>query len=662
MGDAAEGQGTKGRWPAGVVRAGLAWLGAVIALAAHKELLRNLADERYPRDAARVVQLVGPGLALLFLVVYGRVRSARARRGRAPSAVDDALAYAIFALAASVAVAVAPIGPIARTTLLGAVGVLAGLLAGWVGIERGVPPAARAALRWARASGGRRRGAIVLWALTGAALVGAAGLMAEAVVLRPRNTLHENGRWVSRKATMARNVLGAISYVTTRPALRRNRLDLHEWHGFQEVWLKEAVNADEVRFSLWIDDEAYATFLFGDPAEEHGGVILSRRPALPAATVRVEPTGSFAARSSLDSAPEIEGGWRRCVWKRRGDGFALEVDGEAWARGGPAPPGAFRFGFRGSAHEVLVDDVIALRDGSVVFEESFAHARGRLRAVAIFLGALAGLTAAATAVARRSRAPRRPPAVFHAALLALLSFVGAGALFVFDDVERSQLHPDDPPLFDYEVRTDTPEAVGAAIRDTYTAPPPAGVARAIVIGSSQTRGSGVLAIEDGFVERLPARLERRLGFPVQCINAGISGAESFELLERYAAEWIDLDIDACVINLSNNDTDPERFATTLKRFIALNRKRGIPTLLCLEANDVERPERRLAPNHAAMRRVAEEENVPLADMHARMARHTTEGFLCWDKVHFTSFGYGRLAEHFADALAPLLEGAGSARR
>jgi lysophospholipase L1-like esterase len=49
-------------------------------------------------------------------------------------------------------------------------------------------------------------------------------------------------------------------------------------------------------------------------------------------------------------------------------------------------------------------------------------------------------------------------------------------------------------------------------------------------------------------------------------------------------------------------------------------------------------------------------------MHARMARHTTEGFLCWDKVHFTSFGYGRLAEHFADALAPLLEEAGSARR
>jgi hypothetical protein len=56
-----------------------------------------------------------------------------------------------------------------------------------------------------------------------------------------RNVLLTNGQWVNSKLLMQMNIMGSEQFMTTRNALFRNRLHLGEWHGFNEVSLKERV-------------------------------------------------------------------------------------------------------------------------------------------------------------------------------------------------------------------------------------------------------------------------------------------------------------------------------------------------------------------------------------------------------------------------------------
>jgi hypothetical protein len=67
-----------------------------------------------------------------------------------------------------------------------------------------------------------------------------------------RNVLLTNGQWVNSKLLMQMYVMGAQEFMKTRNALFRNQLHLGEWHGFNEVSLKERVEpaAIEYRFRL----------------------------------------------------------------------------------------------------------------------------------------------------------------------------------------------------------------------------------------------------------------------------------------------------------------------------------------------------------------------------------------------------------------------------
>ena len=67
-----------------------------------------------------------------------------------------------------------------------------------------------------------------------------------------RNVLLTNGQWVNPKLMMQMYVMGAQEFMKTRNALFRDQLHLGEWHGFNELSLKEAVEppAIEYRFRL----------------------------------------------------------------------------------------------------------------------------------------------------------------------------------------------------------------------------------------------------------------------------------------------------------------------------------------------------------------------------------------------------------------------------
>jgi lysophospholipase L1-like esterase len=141
---------------------------------------------------------------------------------------------------------------------------------------------------------------------------------------------------------------------------------------------------------------------------------------------------------------------------------------------------------------------------------------------------------------------------------------------------------------------------------------------------------------------------------VEVINTGIVALGSSELVPLYAEEWIEFGPQLVVVNMSNNDNQPEVFAQNLYRLIDLNRARGIRTLFVLEANSPEEVDDHLPVSHAVMRRVAQERSVPVLDMHAHLAARRDDGFLWWDQVHLTSYGQQLVGDRLRDAIVPML--------
>jgi len=187
----------------------------------------------------------------------------------------------------------------------------------------------------------------------------------------------------------------------------------------------------------------------------------------------------------------------------------------------------------------------------------------------------------------------------------------------------------------------------------YAAPDVDDARRILFIGSSQTWGAGARDPNETFVRRIENALNQRANEVVICINGGISALRSSHLLDLYKTQWLDLQPDVVVINLSNNDTDPALLERNIDSMIQLSQARSIRVLLVLEPNSIEKGGRGLAEKHAVLRRLARQRGVQLVDMHAYLSDRYRRGFLWWDTVHLSSFGQRLFAERLVDALAQL---------
>ena len=178
----------------------------------------------------------------------------------------------------------------------------------------------------------------------------------------------------------------------------------------------------------------------------------------------------------------------------------------------------------------------------------------------------------------------------------------------------------------------------------------------LLLGTSQTRGSGATRAREKMCCRLQERLSQD-GLDVRVVNAAQSGTDSTRLLERLKGHLLTLEPDLVVVNLGTNDGDPRRLGANLAEIAALGKARGISTLFVLEANSVTDPE--VSPalgNHPTIRAVAREHDVPLLDLHSALGQAELEssGLLWWDFVHLTSYGQELAAGQMAGAVEALL--------
>jgi len=467
-----------------------------------------------------------------------------------------------------------------------------------------------------------------------------------------QNTLERNGRWIASKALLEQGVMGTLNFLSQPNTLAGEQLHLGAWHGFQEVLYRAPLAFEEVDCDLRLAENAYLILICNRTPQGFCGVRLSRNPRFPDLFFVARPDGEFTATQPLLPTRKERDGWLHLEGRFRADGFTVSLDGEPLGDFSFPVPSPQGFGFRCGLADVAIDNVSLQTVGATQRIEDHFSNTGDLFLASVIAGfGFLLLDAIVLMVARR---PRRQVllAIASGSLATLL------CLILFTVAHRSVLatrHAAGSKEEEERLRRSEVELVTQEIRAGTSATPQSGTRRVLFVGTSQTWGSGATRREENYVRTVERELATQHGLSTECINAGILALDSAWLLKLYESQWIQLEPDLLVLNLSNNDKDAAVFERALEGFLTLNREHGIPTLLALEANSIEH--RLNGPVlHSVVRRVAERHGTPLLDLHGQMSAATDRGLLWWDFVHPTSFGHRILGTALVPPVARLLQG------
>jgi lysophospholipase L1-like esterase len=503
--------------------------------------------------------------------------------------------------------------------------------------------------------GRRRLVPLALAALTIQALL---GLLLARIYLTSQNTLHNNGRWVSTKTLVSRPLLGATSFVRERQALAGNQLDLSAWHGHQEVLLDREWAIQQLELDFELAAGAWLVVYLDKPAKRPASALrfgtVRQRPS---AHLEVTPQGEFLARQPFKPYRVAPATRYHLEVRYSEESVEARLDGRELGEFPLPSREVRRVGFRGSAREVLVDNV-AVRDASgLQLRERFDGPRHSRRIELVVVGSIVALNVLVGVVLlRRARRPGRLAGFVFVMVTTTLIVIAALMLGFLSLRGRTYPLADNLEEAERQTRHREIERIRAQVARRYgLSGPEPGLHRILLVGSSQTWGSGAARPRHVWSEVLEERLngDPELAGHFECINAGIASARSFHLSKALEEDWSALEPETVVINLGTNDTNLEAFALHIERMIGLSRDAGAEPLLILEPNSTEHWDGPLSERHAILLRIGNESQVPVIDMHGYLGRRADDGFLWWDLAHLTSFGQRLFAEKLHEELVRL---------
>ncbi|HEY7321336.1 MAG TPA: SGNH/GDSL hydrolase family protein [Candidatus Binatia bacterium] len=529
-----------------------------------------------------------------------------------------------------------------------------------------------------------------------------------------RNVLLTNGHWVNSKLLMQMYVMGSEQFMTTRNALFRDQLHLGEWHGFNEVSLKELVEPAAIEYRFRLSPGAYLYFIFHRSASGHSGIRLSRNAKFSSMFYQADRLNKFVSRTALDVTPSrLSDGWHDLVLSFGSDQVTATLDGAALFSMPVKVEGPQIIGLRGGFLPADVDSIrITGKDGRTILDDSFSnrrHYQAVLAAVAVITLLLIGLT---TIPLLRRRSPNEFKLGVFRSLMGLgVAIMVLSLLFGFDYFFWSSryLYKDYLPggahayaatvqiealrqkLFLYPKRVNAfpldnelreaitrwnggkPIIFSDIARYTREHPmvpeflsdgqvralPPKSdrTLRVAFLGTSQTYGSGAETISETFVARCNRLLAQALGdISVETYNFSISGSNSTELLSKYAESWRFSRPDLLVINLSTNDGKIDTLIENLRTLAHQTRVAGGRVVFLLEPNAAEGKYRGLREKHSAIQRLGQELRVPVWNLDGYLSSNPVydSGMMWWDKVHLTSYGHGVVAEWLAPQMLAMI--------
>ncbi len=453
------------------------------------------------------------------------------------------------------------------------------------------------------------------------------------------HTPERNSNWQSSKTQLGKGVMGSWAFMLSYRALAKNRLDLGTWHGYHELFLKKPVTFSEASFDFRLDGEACLVFFFGKAGDTLKAIRISEDPQYESAYLEVVE-GRFVRKESL-KIPVINQSWNRFSMSFNGNRAVIIVNGSNDRITIPDISEGNCTGFRAYENPTLVDNIkLTDKGGNVVFSDKF-----NLKLTGWFWLMLVIILVNLMYISDPgSRRVLNVLVINISILITLLwlffmiygRFQYPGEWMIDWKSATSNIFPGDEPVAE--------DSVDLVAEDNSKR------LKVLFLGSSQTWGAGATRESKTFVERFEYLVNRSNEQKISCINTGISGIRSDEILESYRNKWIHLNPDLCIINLSMNDSGNRKFRKNLEEIIMLNRRSGITTVLIPEPVMGYRAEHR--KNQEIVKQLAKDHNLQLIDIQSYLDNHYDDGFLYWDFVHLTDFGQQLFAEEINRQFAP----------
>jgi hypothetical protein len=496
-------------------------------------------------------------------------------------------------------------------------------------------------------------------------------------LLYSQNTIWNNDQWLVGKRLPQVRVVGGIEFEVSRSSLSGNTLNLHDWHGFQEVFTKEDKVPFSVSFDAFLQPAAYLDIIFNRTSRGGLGIRLFRSSEKDSFVFEFDAHGKFAKKSEFVLPPLVPGWNRISVEGPNGQQskITLKINRQlVYDFAGAFKAGAV--GFRGSRLEAAIDNVSILYQDHSQLTEAFSNEQPAGK-IYFFNFILISIFYSILAMARPVM-PLPGSAWVRVAITGLVIF---SAWYIFDRyywsrqqfinfslnkeksltaVERVEKFRQDLFRNWYESATSISLAKDFDFRErdksTYitegpiycvsvrencllgskvnVAPKRDGQLRLLLMGGSFAVGAGANRLEDSFFVRAHRQVQAQLAPRVELQSLNIAKADKYPPLGKQALDEVfAFQPDLILVEVP--------MTREVAREVALSWVKALEEagekVLRLETRDSPMKNRTRKMNGSAKRAVD-------LSSHLQHAEDAGLGFIFWDSIHLTSYGSSLAAE------------------
>lgn len=452
-------------------------------------------------------------------------------------------------------------------------------------------------------------------------------------------TLYENGHWESGKTKLKKGVVATWCMLFTKAGLSRNTLNISAWQGYQEfIYYKPLYYIKKIQFQCKSNNRPFTLFINKTDSISYGIYFNYQNDSI-SCLFSCDNSGKFILKHDFSIGTALKNSkWNEINVETKDKHVVLAINNRDMGSWELPIPNTTKIGFRGSSNAIYIDDIIIT--GKTNMLEFFSPPISTHWQAFLSLFILLLLLTVFPS---------------NKLFIALIAFFTISFIYALYFWFLSSRYPHSDNYIDFKgvsSNIESEQEVCTRLKTEYPLKNTANKRNVILfIGSSQTWGAGTSWNGKTIPEIIQDTLRAKFNDTATLvINCGISGSTSDKLFSIYKKEWIQYKPLLTIINLSTNDYDTIVFRKSLSSFAKLNDSLKIKTLFIAEPNDLFHTPR-LAENHRIMNMIANQElKVPVINIQQYMDSCQGLGFIWWDYVHLTDYGYVLMANKIKDPI------------